>query len=273
MGVSVRHLRWIATASATLMIATSLLSGQAMATGGPAVITPPGNAKWDYQIGGVYKPQAGVQVVSRDREAKPLAGAYNFCYVNTYQTQPQEIKWWKAHHNNLLLQKDGKYVVDGFWGEVLLDTSTAHKRQALAKIEDRWITGCKNDGFQAVEPDNLDSWTRSKGQLTKEENFAFAKLIIAHAHSVGLAIAQKNAAGQTEIGAKDGFDFAVAEECGRWRECNRYIKAYGDDVFVVEYRRKDFNFTCSKWGDQLSVVLRNLEVTKPGTPKYVYDSC
>lgn len=269
--------RWIsavaAASAAAMMVTGSVLGGQASAQG-PVIHLPQGNAKWDYQIGGVYKPEAGVKVVSRDREAKPRRGAYNFCYVNTYQTQPQEIKWWKRHHKNLLLHKPGGgLVVDGFWGEVLLDTSTAKKRHALARIENQWITGCKNDGFDAVEPDNLDSWSRSKGQLTMHDNFAFAKLIIDHAHSVGLAIGQKNAAGQTELGAKTGFDFAVAEECGRWHECGQYTKAYGDRVFVVEYRKQDFDFSCSKWGDQLSIILRNLNVTPPGSPRYVYDAC
>ncbi len=137
----------------------------------------------------------------------------------------------------------------------------------------KWINGCANDGFDAVEPDNLDSWTRSKGELTKSNNFDFAKLIIAGAHDAGLAIAQKNAAGQTALGAQIGFDFAVAEECGRWHECQRYISAYGDLVFVIEYRDQDFTFSCQKWGDQLSVVRRDRNVTGPGSAHYVYDSC
>ena len=50
--------------------------------------------------------------------------------------------------------------------------------------------------LQAVELDNLDSWTRGRGL---------------------------------------GYDFAVAEECGRWRECGAYVEDYGRHVLVVEY--------------------------------------
>ncbi|MGB2840507.1 MAG: endo alpha-1,4 polygalactosaminidase, partial [Actinomycetes bacterium] len=109
--------------------------------------------------------------------------------------------------------------------------------------------------------------------LTRDDAFAFSKLIIDHAHSEGLAIGQKNAAGQTKRGKKTGFDFAVAEECGRWKECNAYTAAYGDQVYVIEYRTQDFKYSCKRWGDQLSIIQRNLQVTGPGSKKYVYKSC
>lgn len=241
---------------------------------GAGYALPPANAKWDYQIGPAYQPPTGVEVVSRDREAAPAAGLYNFCYVNAYQTQPQETKWWKANHRNLLLQKaGGGYVIDSYWGEVLLDISTAAKRAAIADIVNGWIDGCAANGFDAVEPDNLDSWTRSGGRLTRDDAFAFASLIASHAHTQGLAIAQKNAAGQAPQGAAAGFDFAVAEECGRYNECGAYTAVYGAEVFVVEYRDADFVKSCDKWGAQLSVVRRDRQVKGPGSVNYVYDAC
>src|SRR5690606_18115219 len=55
-----------------------------------AMQLPPPNARFDYQLGGAYTPPGGVQIVSRDREATPAAGAYNICYVNGFQIQPGE---------------------------------------------------------------------------------------------------------------------------------------------------------------------------------------
>jgi hypothetical protein len=268
-----------AFAVAALMSMSSLLvmpsaSGAGTAAAkAPGVTLPTANAKWDYQIGTPYKPRKGVRVVSRDREARPFGAGYTICYVNAFQTQPGEVKWWKNKHPGLLLKKDGKYVVDGFWGEILLDTSTPTKRLRLATIVGRWIDGCAADGFQAVEPDNLDSWTRSKGMLTRQAAFEYVGLLADRAHAAGLAIAQKNAAGATALGTSSGLDFAVAEECGRWRECNAYMDAYQREVFVIEYRLKDFRYSCNRWGDQLSIVLRNLMVTAPGSKNYVYRSC
>jgi hypothetical protein len=266
--------RRAATAVAAVLLVGLTVPGTP-ATAGPAPTPtlPTANAKWDYQIGKAYQPRAGVTVVSRDREAKPFAGGYTMCYVNAYQTQPNEARWWKRHHANLLLKKDGKLVVDGFWGEILLDVGTKAKREKLARIVGRWIHGCAQDGFQAIEPDNLDSWTRSKQQLTRDDAFAFAKLLVAKAHAEGLAIGQKNAAGATALGKRTGFDFAVAEECGRWRECKNYMDAYRHHVYVIEYRLKDFRYSCNHWGDKLSIVLRNLMVTGPGSKNYVYKSC
>src|SRR5205814_9247044 len=110
-------------------------------------------------------------------------------------------------------------IIDPGWNEQLLDTATPAKRTALAKIVGGWIARCGRDGFQAVEPDNLDSWSRSKHSLTIGDNLAFASLLAARAHGAGLAIAQKNAAGISRRGRRAGFDFAIAEECQAYHEC------------------------------------------------------
>ena len=271
-----RRRGWLAVVTG---LATALaLAGPTSTSAAPREVAapapPPANATWDYQIGGAYKLPAGVRVVSRDREARPAPGAYSICYVNAYQTQPQEIRWWTQHHPRLLLRRPGgKLVVDGAWGEVLLDVRTKAKRHALARIVGRWIHRCGTDGFDAVEPDNLDSWTRSAGLMTRDQAFAYAQLLVNRAHRNGLAIAQKNAAGQVGRGVAVGFDFAVAEECGRWHECGRYARAYHDHVLVVEYRDQDFTAACARWGRRLSIIRRNLMVTAPGSPRYVYDAC
>lgn len=262
----------IALTAAMTAALTSLLASPAASTVAPLEM-PPANTGWDYQISRPYAPPDGVTVVSRDREAAPLAGGYTICYVNAYQTQEAEVRWWKNHHRNLLLKRDGKLVVDSYWGEILLDIRTPAKRKAIARIVGRWITGCAADGFDAVEPDNLDSWTRSKRLITKDDAFAFARRLASRAHAVGLPIGQKNAAGQTEQGHAAGFDFVVAEECGRYRECGAYMDTYGNQVYVVEYRRQDFQYSCDRWGDELSIILRDRQVTAPGSEKYVYDAC
>ena len=38
---------------------------------------------------------AGVTVVSCDRTAKPVNGPYTFCYINSLQTQSNELAWWR----------------------------------------------------------------------------------------------------------------------------------------------------------------------------------
>ena len=82
------------------------------------------------------------------------------------------------------------------------------------------------------------------------------------AHAVGLAIAQKNSAELVARRLELGTDFAVAEECNRFAECGVYVEGYVDLVFVIEYRRADFDDGCAAWPD-LSIVLRDLDLTTP----------
>ncbi len=234
----------------------------ALLLGPTAVTLPPVDADWDYQLGGNRSVPDNVTVVDRDRNADPLEGAYNICYVNGFQTQPDEKKFWRDHWS-LVLKRDGKPVVDSAWGEWLLDIRTDSKRQRLAGIVGRWTDGCADDGFAAVEFDNLDSFSRSHGLVSRSDAKAYAALLVARGHDAGLAVAQKNWVELGDTGTDLGFDFAIAEECGRWRECQGYLDTYGDHVLFVEYRRADFSWTCDHVG-QVSVVRRDVDLSTDG---------
>lgn len=242
-------------------------------TDGGAFQLPPGNAGFDYQIGGAYPPPEGVAVVSRDRGDAPAAGLYNICYVNGFQAQQADDDWWNSEHPDLVLRDDqGDPVVDLDWDEMLLDTSSEQKRAALAEIVGDWIQGCADDGFDAVEIDNLDSYARSNGRLSRENNIAFMNVLSSRGHQAGLAMGQKNSTDLVDQASAMGTDFAVAEECNRYSECADYKVAYGDLVFVIEYRDQDFEAGCQDF-PELSIVRRDLDVSTPAAPAYVYDGC
>ncbi len=194
---------------------------------------PPVDTDVDYQLGGAKAMPAHVGILARDRRAAPAEDRYNVCYVNGFQTQPDERRFWKKRMR-LVLKRDGRPVVDEAWGEWLLDLRTNAKRRALARIVGRWTERCAADGFDAVEYDNLDSFTRSHGLLERRHAVAFARRLVRRAHAADLAAGQKNLAGFD--GSKIGFDFAVAEECARYRECHRYTASYGWRVLVIVYR-------------------------------------
>jgi hypothetical protein len=240
----------------------------------PRVVLPVAGATFDYQIGGAYPPAREVRVVSRDRSSEPAAGRYTICYVNAFQAQPDALTWWKHTHPRLLLRgADGAPIVDRDWDEALLDVSTPGGRAEIAAVVAPWIDGCAHRGFQAVELDNLDSYERSGGRLTPSDDAAFAGLLARHAHAAGLAVAQKNAADLLAERDRIGFDFAVTEECGRYRECGRYASAYANRVFDIEYASGDFAATCHGSGAALSVVLRDRDVTPPGSPGHLFRTC
>jgi hypothetical protein len=248
-------------------------NGGTVSGGTAAVRLPTANASFDYQIGGAYIPPTGVQVVSRDRNSTPAPGLYNICYVNGFQIQPDEEDFWTTEHPDLILRSSsGSPVIDQDWGEMLLDTSTAAKRDALLAVVGSWIAKCNADGFDAVEVDNLDSYSRSNGLLNSANNVSMMALLSAVAHSNGLAIAQKNSSELLPNVETMGTDFAVVEECNRYSECDSYQAAYGNLLFLIEYRQQDFTKGCSDYPN-LSIVLRDLNVSPVGSAGYVYQGC
>ena len=119
----------------------------------------------------------------------------------------------------------------------------------------------------AVEYDNLDSFSRSHGLVSRADAKAFARLVVARAHGAGLAAGQKNWVELGGTGTDIGFDFAVAEECGRWSECQGYVDTYGDHVLAVEYRKRDFRWTCDHFPG-LSVVRRDVDLSTRGVRRW-----
>lgn len=228
---------------------------------------PPLHAGFDYQIGGAYRPPAGVRIVSRDRTATPAPGLYNICYVNAFQAQPGDEESWPA--DLLLRDANGEAVVDGDWDEALLDIGTAAKRKRIAARVNEWIDGCADKGFDAVEPDNYDSYTRSDDLLTADDATAFITLLSRHAHARGLAIGQKNTVELAGLRKRAGLDFAVAEECGEYDECGEYAEAFDDRVVVIEYTDTGLRKARAGFGDRLSIVRRDVDVTTPGSAEYV----
>ncbi|MET7904216.1 endo alpha-1,4 polygalactosaminidase [Streptomyces sp. NPDC005355] len=236
-----------------------------------SVALPPVHGGFDYQLGGAYTPPKGVDIVSRDRTASPADGLYAICYVNAFQVQPGERDIWPE--GLLLYDGNGDVVIDKQWKEPLLDISTADKRKRAAAKVNGWIDGCADKGFDAVEPDNYDSYERARGLLTTADAEAFIALLSEHAHAQGLAIAQKNTAELLPSRKKNGLDFAVVEQCGEFDECGDFADAYDDHVVVVEYTDEGFAKACEGWGDKLSIVRRDVDVSPVGSDAYVHETC
>ncbi len=169
-------------AVAAVLLSVSLAAGDGRQAS-PAFAPPPADAAFDYQIGGDYPLPDGVTVVTRDWFSGEAAEdtVYSVCYVNAFQTQaeepgtdrPDERSNWPR---NLVLHKLGD---DPKWGgEYLVDIRNARKRAAAAEWVQQMIQGCADKGFEAVEYDNLDSWTRFDGTpLAKRVPFGKAQAL------------------------------------------------------------------------------------------------
>lgn len=246
---------------------------------------PPTTGTLDYQLGGTSD-HAGaddspIDVVVRDASAEPQSGAYSICYVNGFQTQPDASSDWLRDHPDLLLRDDrGDPVVDPDWpDEYILDPSTREQRRGIIDQVGPAIAGCAASGYDAVEIDNLDTWTRFEsidpdgaGELAR----AYADL----AHESGLAIAQKNAAQIAETAKSElGFDFAIVEECAAWDECGAYTATYGDRVLHIEYPDAlaeaglRFADACDRSDRAPLMILRARDLVPAGEEGYLYRSC
>ena len=234
----------------------------------------PAGAGVDYQLGGASPVPDGVTVVARDSTDEPAGAGFDICYVNGFQTQPGAV--WPE--SLLLHDASGGLLVDPGWpDEHLFDTSTPANREALVELQAPVIDGCAAAGFDAVEFDNLDSYSRSDGALDLDDAVAFATLLVERTHDAGLAAGQKNTA-ELEARGRDeiGFDFAVVEECDLYSECKAFTDVYGDHVLAIEYTddlRDTVEGLCSRGSTPRSTVVRDRDLVTPDDPGYSFARC
>ena len=243
-----------------------------------AVVALPTGTDVDYQLGGAAEPAPNVGIVVRDRTEPPAAGRYNVCYVNGFQTQPGSD--WSDRPSALLRDASGDPVRDPDWpDEIILDPSTASARAAILEVVGPIIEGCADDGFDAIEIDNLDTWTRFDA-ISKDGALAQASAYVSTAHDLGLAIAQKNAAEAARPAQDDlGFDFAVVEECAAYSECAAYTDVYGSHVLQIEYpdslAEADVTFAdvCADPARAPLTILRDRDLVGQDDSAYAYGVC
>lgn len=253
--------------------------GTAPATGTAATSYPggpPAGVVVDYQLAGGYPAPDGVGGVVRDVTDVPEPGLWSACYVNGFQTQPGDRDTWLTEHADLVLRDEaGEPVADEGWpDELLLDTTTAEHRAAIADVLGAQVRACAERGFAAVELDNLDSWTRSGGRLDEDGAVDLAARLVAVAHDAGLAAGQKNTPRLATRGRDEaGFDFAVAEECAQYDECAAYTDVYGAAVLDIEYTDDGFAAACADADRPPSTIRRDRDLTTPDDPAYVFDAC
>jgi hypothetical protein len=134
-------------------------------------------------------------------------------------------------------------TLDGWPGERYLDIRNI---EALGPIMQARLDRCKSKGFDAVDPDNVDSFeigNRTGFPLTKSDAIKYLRFLAAEAHKRGLAIGLKNA---TEIAPQllPVMDFAVTEDCFAqgWCAVSKNFVAADKPVFEIEYTDNHISF-------------------------------
>ncbi|WP_460782231.1 endo alpha-1,4 polygalactosaminidase [Microbacterium shaanxiense] len=261
--------------------AASMLALTACTASGPAadpidLAVLPHDPVFDYQLGGGYPPADDVTVVVRDRTDAPESGLYSICYINAFQTQPGELDDWPS--DAVLVDDSGLPVRDPHWpDEALLDISSPAGKEIVVATVGDWIRGCAADGFDAVEFDNLDSFTRADGRIAIDDGVEVAARLVTVAHSAGLSAGQKNAAEFAAMLREEAhFDFAVSEECAAYDECSAYVETYGTGVLNIEYTdnlARPFTEVCADADTPPSTILRDRDLATPAEPAHRREVC
>ena len=123
---------------------------------------------------------------------------------------------------------------NGWPGEKWLDI---RRIDLLGPIMEARMDLCRQKGFDALEPDNIDGYSNTTGfPLTAQDQLNYNIWLTNAAHARGMSIGLKNDLDQVQelLGY---FDWALNEQCFEYSECNllKPFTSAGKAVFVVEY--------------------------------------
>ncbi|MEU2601258.1 endo alpha-1,4 polygalactosaminidase [Streptomyces hirsutus] len=148
---------------------------------------------------------------------------------------------------------------NGWEGERWLDI---RRTDVLEPIMAERFDMCRDKGFDAVEPDNMDGYRNRTGfPLTAADQLRYNRLIARLAHERGLAVGLKNDLDQIPQLVGD-YDFAVNEQCAQYGECEEltpFVEA-GKAVFHAEYELPADRFCADSRRLGLSSLLKKYEL-------------
>jgi hypothetical protein len=222
---------------------------------------------WDWQLTGPADLDRSVSVLDlhpdlvTPEELKFLrkSGIRTICYVNVGTLE-------KGSHDAAAFPAEviGKTYAD--WpDERFLDI---RRLDILLPIMTARFQDCRNEGFDAVEPDNMDVHDNDSGfPVTADDVVAYVARLSMIAHELGLKIGQKNVPDLTADLIRH-TDFAVTESCYQDMWCDdmsAYIQA-GKPVFDAEYTDRPIDFTeaCdAAKAQKIAMILKDRDLTAP----------
>lgn len=230
--------------------------------------TPRAGLTWQWQLSGAIDTSKPAAVYDIDWEADAAVvaalhavGRKVICYVSVGSWED-----WRPDAGQFPPPTLGA-AYPGWPGERYLDIRAA----AVRAVMERRFDACKQKGFDAIEPDNMDVFevgAASGFPLTEADGVDFALWLADAAHARGLGIGQKNAASITAA-IQARYDWALTESCyadGNW--CPQLAPYLGADkpVFMCEYQAASFAQACA-WAAprRYSPILKALDLGAPVT--------
>jgi hypothetical protein len=128
---------------------------------------------------------------------------------------------------------------------------------------------CARKGFDAVEPDNLAGWENKTGfPITAAVQLRFNRWVARQVHRRGMAVALKNDGSQAKE-LLSSFDFAIVEQCFKYRECDLYrpFVNQGKAVFEAEYELEPSDYCNTARSIQFSAIGKSYDLfARPWRP-------
>lgn len=175
------------------------------------------------------------------------------CYIDAgvYETYRRDAYKFQALTPQIWGKPD-KGWANSYW----LDIRRISELEPIMKAR---MKMCKDKGFDAIEPDEIDGWENDTGfAITYQDQLNYNKALARWAHELGMSIGQKGDIIQTRDLVND-FDWTLNEECFQYHECtNPYdptldrhfpgLQLYVQQnkaVFIAEYK----DFTDTRWAN------------------------
>jgi hypothetical protein len=240
-------------------------------TSTPAPVTgtrwvPQPGTSWQIQYTGALDTSVDVSVYNIDGFDTPAstvaalraAGRHAVCYISAGSYED-----WRPDAAAFPASVLGR--TNGWPGERWLDI---RQLATLKPILSNRMRMCRDKGFSAVDPDNVDGYSNSTGfPLTAGDQLTFNRWLASEAHSLGLSIGLKNDLDQVAELVSD-FDFAVNEQCFEYAECTAlspFTKA-GKAVFHVEYSTSPGSYCPVTKALGFSSLLKKMDLSASRTP-------
>jgi len=150
------------------------------------------------------------------------------CYIDVGSWED-----WRTDASSFPKSLLGK-IYPGYSNERFLDI---RQIKLLTPIMLKRLDLCRSKGFDAVEPDNIDTYEDDTGfPLTGTDEIAYIKFLIKAAHARGLSIGQKNDGDQAAT-LEPIMDWALTEECFFGEFCAQFARyeTHHKRVFNTEY--------------------------------------
>ncbi len=222
----------------SIMVATLTLST-------PAALAwwkPPPRLSWYWQLTGTVNnsyPAAAYDIDGFDNSQREVATLHSakkrvICYIDVGTWEN-----WRPDASKFPSSVLGK--PNGWPGERWLDIRQLSVLEPLITAR---FQMCKQKGFDAIEPDNMDGYENDTGfDISAQDQLSYDRWVAKEAHSLGLAVFQKNDPEQATQLQPD-FDGVLDEQCNEYSECSSfqpYLRA-GKPVLNAEYNLSTSQF-------------------------------